>query len=33
MGYFRYSLGENDDKNFKAIKRVIEELLGIYVDE
>lgn len=26
--YFRYSLEENDNKNLKTIKRVIEELLG-----
>ena len=31
--YFRYSLEENDSKNLKTIKRVIEELLGTYVDE
>ena len=31
--YFRYSLEENDNKNLKTIKRVIEELLGTYVDD
>lgn len=31
--YFRYSLEENDSKNLKTIKRVIEELLGTYVDD
>ena len=31
--YFRYSLEENANKNLKTIKRVIEELLGTYVDD
>lgn len=31
--YFRYSLEKNDNKNLKTIKRVIEELLGTYVDD
>ena len=31
--YFRYSLEENDNKNLTTIKRVIEELLGTYVDD
>ena len=31
--YFRYSLEEHDNKNLKTIKRVIEELLGTYVDD
>lgn len=31
--YFRYSLEENDSKKLKTIKRVIEELLGTYVDD
>lgn len=31
--YFRYSLEENDNKNLKTIKRIIEELLGTYVDD
>lgn len=31
--FFRYSLEENDNKNLKTIKRVIEELLGTYVDD
>lgn len=31
--YFRYSLEDNDDKNLKTIKRVIEELLGTNVDD
>lgn len=31
--YIKYSLEEKDNKNLKAIKRIIEEVLGIYEDE
>ena len=31
--YFRFSLEDNDNKNLKAIKTVIEKELGIYVDD